>query len=116
MRITPVLCKFKRMFIGPQPKFRGSALRGKHKFVPPATKATRYLLWLRWRQQEEVMKYISKPYITADEELDYLEAMGLKHQDVDPLATCELQPPMEQRYATDILEKFERSRQHEVWD
>lgn len=74
------------------------------------------MLWMQWRHQEEVMKYISVPYITSDEELDYLEAMGLKHQDVDPLVTCKLEPPMQQRYATDILEKYERNRQHEVLD
>lgn len=62
------------------------------------------------------MKYISKPYISADEELDYLETMGRKTHDVDPLYTSKLEPPMRQRYAIEIVEKFDRNRQHEVWD
>lgn len=116
MRLTAVLCKVRPLFIGKIPKFRGSATSGKHKFVPPATKATRYLLWQQWKDQEEVMKYISKPYITAEEELDYLESIGERHQDVDPLYTSQIETPMRQRYAVDILEKFERSRQHEIWE
>lgn len=74
------------------------------------------MLWSEWRDQEAVMKYISRPYITTDEELDYLESIGRKHQDVDPLYTCKLEPPMRQRYAVDILEKFDRNRKHEVWE
>lgn len=116
MRLTAVLCKFHHNFIGKIPKFRGSALTGKHKFVPPATKGTRYLLWNQWAQQEEAMKYLSTPYISADEELDYLETLGRKTHDVDPLYTCKLEPPMRQKYAIEILEKFDRSRQHEIWD
>jgi hypothetical protein len=114
MRLTPVLCKFKRTFIGVVPKFRGAALSGKHKFVPPATKANRYINWAQWRDQEEVMKYIATPYISSDEELDYLESMGRTHQDVDPLYTARIEPPMRQRYAIEILEKYERNRQFEV--
>lgn len=102
------------MFIGPMPKFRGSALAGKHRFVPPATKGARYLLWSQWRDEEEVLKYTSKAYITADEELDYLESIGEKHQDVDPMYTSKIETPMQQRYAIDILEQFDRNRQHEI--
>lgn len=114
MRLTNILLKHHPMFIGPIPKFRGSALRGKHKFVPPATRGTRYMLWQQWRNEEEVLKYISKPYVTADEELDYLESIGEKHQDVDPLYTSKIETPMRQRYATDILTHLECGRQHEI--
>lgn len=116
MRLTLPLLKYRPAFIGVIPKFRGSALKGKHKFVPPATRGTRYMLWKEWAAQEEVTKYISKPYITADEEIDYLHSQGLKHQDVDPLYTSELVAPMRQRYAVEILELFERSRKHEIWE
>ena len=116
MKITTPLFKFHRMFVGKQPKFRGSAIHGKHRFVPPATKGNRYMLWSRWRDEEEVMKYISKPYVTAEEELDYLNSIGLKHQDVDPLYTSRLEPPMRQRYAHEIVEMFDRNRQHEQWE
>lgn len=111
MRLTATLFKFHPLFVGKQPKFRGSATSGKHKFVPPATKGVRYGLWSQWRDQEEVVKYISTPYITADEELDHF---GI--QDVDPLYTSKIEAPMRQRYAIEILEIFERNRQHEIWD
>lgn len=116
MRLTPVLFKLKRVFHGKQLKFRGSALAGKHRFVPPTTRADRYLLWQQWRDEIEGLKHISAPYVTVDEELDYLESIGETHQDVDPLYTSRLEPPMRQRYAVEILEKFERSRQHEILD
>lgn len=115
MKLTAVLCKFRKTFVGPQPKFRGSATKGKHKFVEPATRGNRYMLWLDWKNQEEVMKYISKPYITTDQELDYLESVGLKHQDVDPLYTSRIEPPMRQRYAAEVLQYFERKRNFEEW-
>lgn len=114
MKITAILCKHHPIFIGKMPKFRGSALTGKHKFVPAATRGTRYMLWNEWRDHEEVLKYTSAPYVTADEELDYLESIGEKHQDVDPLYTSKIVEPMRQRYALEILEKFERNRQFEI--
>lgn len=114
MRLTGALFKVRQIFVGPIPKFRGRALEGKHRFVPPATKGTRYRLWSQWRDEEEVLKYIAKPYVTADEELDYLDSIGLKHQDVDPLYTSTLVKPMQQRYAIEIIEKFERNRAHEI--
>lgn len=116
MRISQVLCKYRPAFIGQVPKFRGSALKGKHRFVPPATRATRFMMWDEWSKQEEVMKYISKPYITSEEELEYLESQGLKHQDVDALYTSHLEAPMRQRYAVEILKIFERSRKQEIWE
>lgn len=116
MRLTAVLFKRKPEFVGVVPKFRGSALSGKHRFVPPATRGTRFMMWEEWSKQEEVMKYISTPYVSADEELDYLSSQGLKHQDVDPLYTSKLERPMRQRYAIEILRYFERSRKHEHWD
>lgn len=114
MRLTSTLCKYHHLFIGKIPKFRGSALKGKHKFVPAATKGTRYGLWSQWRDEEEVLKYIAKPYITAEEELDYLASIGERHQDVDPLYTSHIETPMQQRYAVEILEHFDRNRQHEI--
>lgn len=114
MRLTSALFKCHPIFIGPIPKFRGRAMEGKHRFVPPATRGSRYMLWLKWRDEEEVIKYISKPYVTGDEELDYLESIGLRHQDVDPLYTSQLVKPMQQKYAVEILEKFDRNRQHEI--
>lgn len=116
MKITQVLFKFHPLFIGPIPKFKGSATKGKHKWVPPATKATRYLLWQQWKDEEEVLKYVSKPFISVNEELDYLESIGEKHQDVDPLYTSLIETPMRQRYATDILDKFDRTRKYEILD
>lgn len=116
MRLTAILCKHHRIFTGLKPKFPGSATKGKHKFVPPATRATRYLLWSQWKDEEEVLKYISKPYITEDQELDYLESIGEKHHDIDPLYTKTIEKPMQQRYATDILKYFERSRKQEIFD
>lgn len=113
MRLTQCLFKFHPIFVGKIPKYRGSATKGKHKFVPPATRATRYLLWAEWRDQEEVMKYITKPYITADEELDYTEEHDIE---LDPLYTSQIEEPMQQRYATDILELLDRDRKHEVLD
>jgi len=62
------------------------------------------------------MKYTSVPYVTADEEIQYLASIGEKHQDVDPLYTSVIEEPMRQRYATDILQYFERNRQHEIWE
>lgn len=114
MRLTQTLCKYKPLFIGKIPKFPGSALKGKHRYVPAATRATRYLLWLDWKNEEEVLKYISKPYITEDEEQDYLESIGRTHQDVDPLYTSVIQAPMRQSYGVNLLRVFERNRQFEV--
>lgn len=114
MRLTASLFKFRPIFEGKMPKYPGSATTGKNRFVPPATKGTRYALWMQWRDEEEVMKYISKPYITAEEENEYLCSIGERHQDVDPLYTHHIETPMRQRYAVEILEKFERSRQHEI--
>lgn len=116
MKLTSVLCKHHPMFIGVIPKFRGAALTGKHKFVPPATRGTRYALWSEWRDQEQVMKYISKPYVTEDQENAYLKSIGEKHHDVDPIYTSHIESPMRQRYAIEILENFERARAHEIWD
>lgn len=114
MRLTQILLKHHPLFIGKIPKFRGSALKGKHKFVPPATKGVRYMKWLEWRDEEEVLKNISKPYVSAEQELDYLATQERKNHDVDPLYTSKIETPMQQRYAVQILEKFERSRQHEI--
>lgn len=72
------------------------------------------MLWQQWRNEEEVLKYLSTPYITVDEELDYLESIGEKYQDVDPLYTSKIETPLQQRYATDILEKFDRNRKYEI--
>lgn len=72
------------------------------------------MLWTQWRSEEEVLKYISKPYVTADEELDYLSSIGLKHQDVDPIFTSTIVTPMRQRYATEVLEQLDRARQYEI--
>lgn len=116
MKLTQCLFKYKPLFVGVVPKFRGSALRGKHKFVPPANRGTRYMLWLEWRDQEEVMKYIEKPYITADQELDYLASKGQTHHDIDPLYTSHIEEPMQQRYATDVLQLLDRARKHEILD
>lgn len=116
MRLTPVLCKFRSTFVGNQIKYRGSALSGKHRFVPPVTRGDRYMLWNDWRNEIQGMKYLAHPYVTQDEELDYLESIGERYQDVDPLYTSTIEPPMRQRYAIEILEKFERNRQHEHWD
>lgn len=114
MKLTAALFKCRPIFEGKVPKYPGSALKGKTRFVPPATRGTRYMLWQRWRDEEEVMKYISKPFVTAEEETEYLHSIGERHQDVDPLYTSHIEAPMRQRYATEILEKFERSRQHEI--
>lgn len=62
------------------------------------------------------MKYISKPYVTADQEIAYLHSKGERHHDVDPLYTSHIETPMRQRYAIEILEAFERSREHEIWE
>lgn len=74
------------------------------------------MLWQDWAREEEAVKYASNPYITVDEELDYLESIGRKHQDVDPLYTSKISAPMEQRYSVDILEFFERNRNHEEFN
>lgn len=103
------------MFTGVIPRFRGSALTGKHKFVPAATRATRFRQWIDWRDEEIVLKYTSQPYITVDDELDYLDSIGRRHHDIDPLYTKTLEKPMMQRYATDVLDHFEKTRQHEIW-
>lgn len=116
MRLTATLFKHHPLFIGKLPKFRGSAMKGKHKYVPTLTAGDRYRLWYEWRNEEEVLKYISKPYITADEELDYLESIGERHQDVDPLYTSRLVTPMKQHYAVELLKVFERNRQFEIWE
>lgn len=116
MKLTNILLKHHRMFIGPMPKFRGSAMKGKHKYVPSLTKGERYMLWYDWRNEEEVLKNISVPYITADEELDYLESIGEKYQNVDPLYTSQIVEPMRQHYAVDLLRMFERNRQFEIWE
>lgn len=60
------------------------------------------------------MKYTAKPYVTADQEIAYLNSIGEKHHDVDPLYTSHIETPMRQRYAVELLDKFERSRQHEI--
>lgn len=116
MKLTAPLFKFKKMFIGNIIKFRGSALKGKHRFVPPATRGTRYGLWTDWRNEEEAIKYISTPYVTIDEELAYLEMIGEKHQDVDPLQTKKIVAPLKQHYAVELLYKFDNGRKHEQWD
>lgn len=114
MKLTQALLKYKPLFVGKVPKFPGSALKGKHRFVESASKAKRYVLWNQWRNEEEVLKYISKPYVTVDEELDYLETIGRTHQDYDPLYTSRIETPMRQNYAVDTLRIFERSRQFEI--
>jgi len=116
MRLTNALLKCHPVFMGNVIKFKGSALKGKHRFVPPATKGVRYRLWLGWRDELENLKLIGAPYVTVDEELDYLESIGRRHQDVDPLYTSKLEAPMRQHYAVEIMEKFERTRKFENWD
>lgn len=114
MKLTQALFKYRPLFIGKIPKFRGSALSGKHRFVEPATRGTRYALWTEWRNEEEVLKYISKPYVTIDEELDYLESIGRKHQDYDPLHTSRIETPARQHYGITALRVFERNRQFDI--
>lgn len=89
-------------------------MKGKHKYVPALTKGTRYKLWSEWLDEERALKYISKPYITAEEEQAYLNSIGERHQDVDPLYTSRVVAPMRQHYAIEILHKFERNRQFEI--
>ena len=114
MKLTSALYKYHPLFIGKLPKFRGSAMSGKNKYVPAATRGDRYRLWNDWKDEEEVCKYISKPYITTEEELVYLESIGQQFQDVDPLYTGQVVEPLQQRYAVDLLRIFERNRQYEI--
>lgn len=114
MHLTQTLYKYHHLFIGKIPKFKGSALSGKHRFVPAATRGTRYRLWSQWKIEEANLKYLEKPYITSDEEITYLRSVGLKHQDVDPLYTSKIETPMRQHYGADVLTELDRARQFEI--
>ncbi|KAH9389994.1 Ribosomal protein 63, mitochondrial [Tyrophagus putrescentiae] len=111
MRLSLILNSFRREFIGPIPKHPGNVLRGKKRFVPPVTISDKINLVRELKYEEEVMKFLQKPYITESQEKQYLEATGQSKPEYwDDFTRKTIEEPLPQHYAADYLEKFNVNR------
>ncbi|KAI2797683.1 Ribosomal protein 63, mitochondrial [Blomia tropicalis] len=117
MRLSLILASFRREFIGPIPKHKGNVLIGKKRFVPPVTLGKKIELFRELKYEEEVMKYLSKSYITESQENKYLQSKGLDHPEYwDDFMRRPIEVPLKQHYAADYLVNLNINRSFEEED
>ncbi|XP_027194841.2 uncharacterized protein LOC113789496 [Dermatophagoides pteronyssinus] len=114
MRFTLILQSFRREFIGPIPKHKGNVLIGRKRFVPPVTMGKKIGLVQQLAYEEEVMKYLSKPYVNETQECQYLESKKMERPPYwDDFSRMTIEQPLKQSYSADYLEKLNSSRSFE---
>lgn len=60
----------------------GNIWIGKHRFVPPVTAKDRSEMWKRLMYEEETMMYLKNPYVTKEDEQNYLEKHAVPQQKI----------------------------------
>jgi len=117
MIITSILSSFRREFIGYIPKFPGNVLRGKRRFVPKVTLAKKLSLYKKLKYEEQVMKYLSKPYISENQENLYLKSIGRTRPEYwDDFLRRPIEAPLKQTYAADYIINLDTNRSFEEED
>ncbi|XP_054167006.1 uncharacterized protein LOC128964439 [Oppia nitens] len=115
MRLTLLLRSFRPEYVGPIPKFPGNAQTGKHRYVPKVTLGKKLSLFIQMKHEEQVIKYLSKPYVTEQQENAYLASIGRKRpQYWDDFLRRPIERPLKQYYAADYLQKIDYSRSFEI--
>jgi len=111
MKITSIINSFRREFVGYIPKYPGNAEKGKHRYVPAVTLSKKLLLWRQLKYEEEVIKYLSKPYISEAQEKAYLKSVNRTRPEYwDDFLRRPIEKPLKQYYAADYLKRLEISR------
>ncbi|CAN8029563.1 hypothetical protein HPB47_011886 [Ixodes persulcatus] len=119
MRLTDVvLGVFKRRGFG-GPRFHfvkripGKITTGKRRIVPPVTVGHKLRLWDRMATEEEAMMYLSRPYLTEEEE-KYLpkefRRIGARRYEV---FDTKVRRPLKSLFAADLLTHLNTNRQWE---
>ncbi|CAG2102514.1 unnamed protein product [Medioppia subpectinata] len=117
MRLTSICRSFRPEFVGYVPKFPGNVETGKHRFVPKVTTGKKLSLYKQLKHEEQVMRYISKPYITPSQEKAYLQSIGRTRPEYwDDFLRQPLEEPLKQYFAADYLRKLDFSRGFEEED
>ncbi|CAG2165958.1 unnamed protein product [Oppiella nova] len=117
MRFTHILRSFRPEFVGYVPKFRGNVEKGKHRYVPKVTTGKKLSLYTKLKHEEQVMKYLSKPYITQEQEEAYLKSVGrTRPQYWDDFLRQPLEEPLKQYFAADFLERLDLTRSFDEED
>ncbi|OTF82467.1 hypothetical protein BLA29_012177 [Euroglyphus maynei] len=117
MRFSLILQSFRREFIGPIPKHKGNVLKGRKRFVPPVTLGKKIGLAQEFAHEEEVMKYLSKPYINETQECRYLESKNMERPPYwDDFTRMTIEQPLQHSYSADYLRRLNVSRSFEEED
>ncbi|KAG8197738.1 hypothetical protein JTE90_006788 [Oedothorax gibbosus] len=99
MRLTNLLLGHKYKFVKGIP---GCIWTGKHRFVPPVTRKERTSMWKKMMIEEEVMMYLKNPYVTEEQEKEYLAQNVAPTEKVFPDIVSELQPLKERTIAYNL--------------
>jgi len=117
MRLTVILRSFRPEFVGYVPNFPGNVLKGKHRYVPKVTTGKKLSLYRQLRHEEQVMRFISKPYISEAQEKAYLESVGRTRPEYwDDFLRQPLEVPLKQYYAADYLQRLDITRSFDEED
>uniref|UniRef100_A0A131XRF5 Putative ribosomal protein 63 mitochondrial isoform x1 n=1 Tax=Hyalomma excavatum TaxID=257692 RepID=A0A131XRF5_9ACAR len=119
MRLTDVLLGvFKRRGFG-GPRFHfvkhipGKIDIGKRRIVPPVTPRMRLQLWMKLAVEEETMMYLSRPFLTVEEEKNMPKEFvrrRLRKYDHVPVRQ---RKPLKSLFASDLLSHLNVGRQWE---
>ncbi|CAG2176444.1 unnamed protein product [Oppiella nova] len=89
----------------------------KHRYVPKVTTGKKLSLYTKLKHEEQVMKYLSKPYITQEQEEAYLKSVGrTRPQYWDDFLRQPLEEPLKQYFAADFLERLDLTRSFDEED
>ncbi|XP_077556283.1 large ribosomal subunit protein mL63 [Haemaphysalis longicornis] len=119
MRLTDVLLGvFKRRGFG-GPRFHfvkhipGKISIGKHRVVPPVTPKIKLDLWKKLAIEEETMMYLSRPFLTVEEEKhmpkEFIRRRLLKYDRIPQPS----RKPLKSLFAADLLTHINVDRQWE---
>lgn len=116
MRLTDVLFGvFKRRgFGGPRFHFvKSQRPTGKYRIVPPVTSTMKVELWKKLAIEEKTMMYLSRPYLTTEEEKHMPKEFirrRLRKYDHAPVLQ---RKPLKSLFAADLLSHLNVGRQWE---
>ncbi|KFM81820.1 hypothetical protein X975_18749, partial [Stegodyphus mimosarum] len=88
----------------------GNIWIGKHRFVPPVTKKDRLEMWKRMMYEEEVMMYLSNPYIKEEDEKLYIEKHTPPTQEKVFVVESSVLKPLKERTIAYHLERADSAR------